>query len=195
MKKIFFVAVFSLLVGTAFSQSNFTSLQYSVGFGTGDMKEYIGAVSWRGFTFDYRNFVRSDVGVGLDMGWNVFYEEMPDDVYESENITYAGKQWRYSNHWPVLFAADYFMEVDGRITPYAGLGTGIMYSLQNTDMGTYTFERDAWHFTLRPEVGLMIEPAPGMGLNIVGKYYYGFKAGDLPAQGFFTLNFGFVFVN
>jgi outer membrane protein len=70
-----------------------------------------------------------------------------------------------------------------------------MYSLQNTDMGIYTFEKDAWHFALRPELGLMFEPAPGMGLNIVTKYYYGVKAGDLPAQGYFTINFGFVFVN
>ena len=195
MKKIFFIAGFLLLMGTAFSQSNFTSLQYSVGFGTGDMKSYIGAVSWRGFTFDYRSYVRSDIGVGLEMGWNVFYEEKPDDVYEGENVTYAGKQWRYSNHWPVLFAADYFMETGGSITPYAGLGIGTMYSLQNTDMGMYTFEKDAWHFALRPELGLIIEPAPGMGVNIVTKYYYGVKAGDLPAQGYFTLNFGFVFTN
>lgn len=195
MKKILIVAVFSLFAVTAFSQSNFTSLTYSVGFGTGDMHDYISDVSWRGFTFDYRNYVRSNIGVGFELGWNVFYQEMPDAVYESENITYAGKQWRYSNHWPALIAADYFIEMNGNVTPYAGLGLGTMYSLQNTDMGTYTFEKDAWHFAIRPEIGIMIEPAPGMGLNIVSKYYYGLKAGDLPAQGFFTINVGFVFVN
>ncbi len=195
MKKILFVAVFSMLAVTAFSQTSLTSIQYSVGFGTGDMNKYISAVSWRGFTFEYRNMVNSNVGVGLEMGWNVFYQEMPDDVYENGRITYAGKQWRYSNHWPVLAAADYFMEMDGRITPYAGLGIGTMYSLQNTDMGMYTFEKDAWHFALRPELGLMIEPSPGVAVNLVGKYYYGLKAGDLPAQGYFTINFGFVFVN
>lgn len=195
MKKIFFISIFSLLAFTAFSQSNLTSLQYSVGFGTGEMKDYISKVSWRGFTIDYRSLVNSNIGVGVDMGWNVFYEEMPDAVYESENITYAGKQWRYSNHFPVLLAADYFMDRGGMVTPYAGLGLGTMYSLQNTDMGMYTFEKDAWHFALRPELGVLIETSPGVGFNIVGKYYYGLKAGDLPAQGYFTLNFGFVFVN
>jgi hypothetical protein len=30
---------------------------------------------------------------------------------------------------------------------------------------------------------------------IASKYYYGFKAGDLPAQGFVTINVGFVFTN
>jgi len=33
-----------------------------------------------------------------------------------------------------------------------------------------------------------------MGFMIASKYYYGFKAGDLPAQGYFTINVGFVFI-
>ncbi|MCK7538491.1 MAG: hypothetical protein MZV63_49810 [Marinilabiliales bacterium] len=66
----------------------------------------------------------------IDIGWNVFYEEMPDAVYEYENITYSGKQWRYSNHWPVLVAADYYvMAGEWAISLMQGLGAGIMYSL------------------------------------------------------------------
>ena len=195
MKKILIIAVLALSFATAYSQRSITSFQYSVGFGTGNMHDFISAASFRGFTIDYRSMVNQNIGVGVDIGWNVFYDEMPDAVYEYNNITYAGKQWRYSNEFPILGAVDYYLKPDANVVPYVGLGLGTMYSLQNTDMGTYTFEKDAWHFTLRPEIGLMIEPAPGVGLNVVGKYYYGFKAGDLPAQGFFTLNFGFVFVN
>ena len=174
-------------------QGSLVALQYSVGFGTGDMHDYIGNTSWRGFTFDYRSMVQSNLGVGLDMGWNVFYEEMPDAVYEYENVTYSGKQWRYSNHFPVLLAADYYVRKGEMVSAYAGLGAGIMYSLQNTDMGTYTFEKDAWHFAIRPELGVLIEAAPGTSLTLASKYYYGFKAGDLPAQAYLTVNVGFVF--
>jgi len=193
MKRIFFIALFSVFALAAFSQSSLTALQYSVGFGTGDMHEYIGNTSWRGFTLDYRNMVQSNIGVGVDLGWNVFYEEMPDAVYEFENITYAGKQWRYSNHFPVLVAADYYIRKGEMVSAFAGLGAGVMYSLQNTNMGTYTFEKDAWHFALRPELGLIIEASPGASLMVASKYYYGFKAGDLPAQGYVTVNVGFVF--
>jgi outer membrane protein len=70
-----------------------------------------------------------------------------------------------------------------------------MYSLQNTDMSVYTFENDAWHFAFRPEVGLLFQPSPGIGFTILSKYYYGVKAGDLPAQGFFTINVGMVFMD
>jgi len=194
MKKIFILTIFSVIALSSFAQTNLTSLQYSIGFGTGDMKDYISPASFRGFTFDYRSLVQPKVGVGIELGWNVFYDEMPDDVYEYNNFTYSGKQWRYSNHFPMLAAADYYFKPDGQISGFAGLGIGTMYTLQNTDMSVYTFEKDAWHFALRPEVGVLIKAAPGVGLMLASKYYYGFKAGDLPSQGYFTINIGFVFV-
>jgi hypothetical protein len=194
MKKIFILIVFTIIAVSAFSQRNLTALQYSIGFGTGDMHDFISKPSFRGFTFDYRNLATPNIGIGVDFGWNTFYEEKADDVYEYRNLTYSGKQWRYSNHFPMLAAADYYMKPDANVSGYAGLGIGTMYTLQNTDMATYTFERDAWHFALRPEFGVLIKAAPGVGLTLAWKYYYGFKAGDLPAQGYMTLNFGFVFV-
>jgi len=194
MKKIFILIIFSVIAFSAFPQSNFTALQYPIGFGTGDMHDFISAPSWRGFTVDYRYMAQPVVGVGFDIGWNVFYEELPDDTYDYEKITVSGKQWRYSNHFPILAAVDYFFRPDAQLSGYTGLGLGTMYSLRDLDMGTYTFEWDAWHFALRPEIGILFNLAPGVNFNVAGKYYYGFKAGDLPAQGFFTLNFGFAIV-
>jgi len=195
MKKIFIIAIFSVLGISVFAQSSITALSYSIGFGTGDMHDYISKTSFRGFTIDYRKLVQSNVGVGVDIGWNVFYEEKPYDTYEYKDITYSAKQWRYSNHWPILVAADYYMNPGEQISAFAGLGLGTMYTLQNTDMGSYTFEKDAWHFALRPEIGVLIQPSQGVGIMVASKYYYGFKAGDLPAQGFVTINVGFVFSN
>jgi hypothetical protein len=195
MKKILILFAFTVLSFPAFSQSTLFSFQYSMGFGAGNMKDYIKPASFRGFTIDYRNLVTENIGLGFDVGWNVFYDEMPDATYDFENVTYTGKQWRYSNEFPILGALDYYMTSMGDIFPYAGLGVGTMYSLQNTDMGTYTFEKDAWHFALRPEIGVIMDMGGGSGFNLCTKYYYGFKAGDLPAQGYFTINVGFVFVN
>jgi hypothetical protein len=194
MKKIFFIAILLLFASWAFSQTSLTALQYSMGFGTGDMHDYIAPASFRGFTIDYRKFVSSNVGVGVDIGWNVFYDELPPAEYAYNKRTYYGKQWRYSNHFPMLVSADYYVNPGEKISTFASLGVGTMYSRQNTDMGQYTFEKEAWHFVLRPEVGMLINAATGMGFKISSKYYYGFKAGDLPAQGYVTINVGFVFV-
>jgi len=165
-----------------------------MGFGAGNMHDFIGAASFRGFTIDYRNLVQPNIGVGVDIGWNVFYDEIPDGTYEYQNLTISGKQWRYSNEFPMLAAMDFYLKPDETINPFVGLGLGTMYSLQNTDMSAYTYEKDAWHFALRPEIGVILDVAPGMGFMVTSKYYYGFKAGDLPAQGYFTINVGFVFI-
>jgi outer membrane protein len=194
MKKILILFTFTILTFSAFSQSSLVSFEYSMGFGAGNMKDFIKPASFRGFTIDYRKLVTENIGIGFDMGWNVFYDEMPDANYEYQNVTYTGKQWRYSNEFPILAALDYYMTKTGDIFPYAGLGIGTMYSLQNTNVGTYTFENDAWHFALRPEIGVIMDMGGGAGFNIVGKYYHGFEAGDLPSQGYFTINVGFVFV-
>lgn len=193
MKRILFFAL--LLVSTLVSaQNNLTTLQYSMGFGTSDMADHISKTSFRGFTIDYRKLVQPNVGVGVDLGWNVFYEEMPFDTYTTANgsTDITGKQYRYQNQFPMLVAADYYLKPGEKINPFAGLGIGTMYSLRNTDMNLYTLEQDAWHFALRPEVGAIIQATPGFGFSVSAKYYHGFEAGDLSSQGYFTLNLGFV---
>lgn len=191
MKKIFII----LLSAVALSSSgqSLTALQYSIGFGTGDLGDFVSPASFRGFTIDYRKLVNPNIGVGFEVGWNVFYEEKAYDTYTVGTVSYSGKQYRYNNQFPMLFAADYYLKPGEDINPFAGLGIGTMYSLRNTDMGQYTVEEDAWNFALRPEIGVLFAANPDMSLSITGKYYYGFEAGDLPAQSYFALSLGFVF--
>jgi hypothetical protein len=195
MKKILFIIILAFSASTAFAQTNLTAIQYSMGFGTGDLGDYIGQPSFRGFNIDYRRMVQPNVGVGIDLGWNVFYDERPDDTYELGNLTYSGKQYRYNNQFPILIAADYYFQPGEQVNPFVGFGTGIMFSNRETDMGVYAFERDAVNFTIRPEVGILYEASPTVSFKVSSKYYYGFEAGDLPSQGYFTLNLGFVFTN
>ena len=63
--------------------------------------------------------------------------------------------------------------------------------LQNTDMGTYTFEKDAWHFALRPELGLILNGSRA-GFNIVRNIITVLRQVTSGA-GIFYNNVGFVF--
>jgi outer membrane protein len=177
----------------ATAQSN-TSVTYSMGFGTGDLGNYIEKPSFRGFTIDYRKLVNTNVGIGVSGGWNVFYEEKPYDVYTAGTESLAGKQYRYSNHWPMLLSADYYFSPGEKISPFVGLGTGVIYTLRNTDMGIWTLEQDAWNFALQPQIGVQFNHSIMSGTTIMLKYYNGFAAGDLEeAQSYLALNIGFVF--
>ena len=194
MKKLLFI-ILALSASSAFAQTNLTAIQYSIGFGTGDLGDYIGKTSFRGFAIDYRKLVQPNVGVGVDIGWNVFYHGRPDDTYELGNLSYSGKQYRYNNQFPILVAADYYFQPGEKVNPFAGFGMGIMFSNRETDMGVYAFEQDAVNFTIRPEIGILYELNSELSFKVSSKYYYGFEAGDLPAQGYFTLNLGFVITN
>ena len=164
-----------------------------MGFGAGDLGDYISKPSFRGFAIQYRDLVQPNIGVGFELGWNTFYEDKATDTYSIENVSYTGKQWRYNNQFPALAAVDYYLKPDESLNPFFGLGIGTMYSSRILDMGQYRFEEVAWHFALRPEVGILLEVASGAQFAITGKYFHGFASGGLEDQSYFTLNVGFVF--
>jgi outer membrane protein W len=190
MKKIFLITAFYVCtVGALYAQSN-TSLTYSIGFTTGDLNEFIGNTSFRGIGLDYRKMVQPNIGVGLSFGWNVFYEELNRATYTIDNVSLTGKQYRYSNHFPMLVTGSYFLKPGEEMNPFVGLGIGTIYTKRNTDMNLYTLEQEAWNFALQPEIGIQRTFDGGAGFTISGKYFYGFKSGnelDEP-QSYFAIN-------
>ncbi len=195
MKKILYI-ICTLLVCSVTSmkaQSN-TYLTYGIGFGTGDLGDFISQTSFRGATLDYYKMVQPSVGVGFSLGWNVFYEEKSFDTYTAENQTLSGKQYRYSNHIPMLLGANYYMNPGEKVSPFLGANAGVMYTRRNTDMNLYTLEQEAWNFTVQPQIGVQFNNDLSSAMTIMLKYYMGFKAGDLDEnQSYLSLNVGFVF--
>ena len=196
MKKTLFIALASILTYSSLqAQQHNSALTYSMGFGTGDLGDFIGKVSFRGVTFDYRRMVQDNVGVGLTFGWNAFYEGT-DGTYTLDNQSLNGKQYRYSNNFPMLVNGAYFLKPGASVNPFFGLGIGTMYTLRNTDMNLYTLEQDAWNFLLQPEFGVQIMANDVTTFHISAKYNHGFAAGSEldNAQSYFTLNVGLAFI-
>lgn len=194
MKRIIALVIFCSVVSmnSAFSQvENHISVQYDMSFGTGDLGNYISAWSFRGASAQYRYAVTHNILVGIDAGWNVFYEKMGYDSYTSGTKTITGVQYRYQNEVPLLAAADYVFMPEKNVQPYIGVGIGTIYSERQTWMGVWGVEQNPWQFALKPEVGLMYKISFGTALKLGLKYYNGFKAGDLENQGYFTIAVGF----
>jgi len=197
MKKILILAAFSFLSFGALQAQNLTSITYSIGLPTGDVKDFIQPASFRGINFDFQKLVQPNIGVGISIGWNVFYEDLAYDTYTVDNLSLSGKQWRYSNHVPILLSSSYFLHPGETVNPFVGLGIGTMYSLRNTDMNLYTIEEDAWAFALQPSVGALFMVNDVTTFHVSAKYNYGFKAGNEldNAQSYISLNVGFTFGN
>jgi hypothetical protein len=197
MKKIFLTFAFGLLLigGLKAQNSSVFALTYSMGFGAGDMGDFISQPSFRGANIDFRKIVAPKIGVGFSIGWNTFYQAENKDSYTYGNSTLTGKQYRYSNNVPMLASVSYYLKPGEKINPFFGLGIGTIYTRRNTDMNLYTLEQEAWNFALQPEIGILYSLGDQASLIISGKYNQGFQAGSelTEAQSYFTLNIGFAF--
>jgi hypothetical protein len=194
MKKIFFIL---LLTGVIFAtqvkaQESLFSIQYSMGFATGDLKDFNNAASFRGMSFEYRYMMQPSIGVGLETSYNLFYDHMDYATYTQGTESVSGIQYRYTHAVPVLAAFDYYLKPDTRFNPFAGVGIGTIYTYRDLDMGMFTLESDVWQFALRPEVGVLVS-TQFADLIVAAKYFSGFKANDTDGQSYFTINVGLVF--
>jgi hypothetical protein len=70
MKKALYILLFTVLASSAMAQNSMMSWQYSLGFSTGDLHDYVAPVSWRGVTYNYHRMVETGASVGLELGWN-----------------------------------------------------------------------------------------------------------------------------
>jgi len=170
-----------------------TTLSYSMGLGAGNTHDFISKYSWRGFAFDYRKMTTDNVGVGINLGWNTFYEAEPYGTYTFETVSASGYQYRYLNSFPMTANVDYFAKPHERVNPYLGIGLGVQYMIQTVDFGIYRFESDGWPFTVNPEVGLLLQPRNSPTFNLGIKFMYAVKSNDLEPQSQFLFNVGMAF--
>ena len=194
MKKIFFLLVATLCLQGAFAQShgNFI-MSYPIAFPMGDLHDYISNTSFRGINLEFGKEVKPNVIAEIETGWNVFYQEVPDQVYKDGTASISGKQFRYTNSVPILAGAKWILKSKNNLVPYAGLGLGTMYSDRSTDFGLYRISTDAWQFCLRPELGITFKSRNGPSAMLGVKYYASFNSSDLDGQSFLTVNIGVVF--
>jgi hypothetical protein len=175
-----------------YSQGSIYSIDYSMGFGTGDMGKYIGSASFRGFTFEGRGFVTDNVTIGGLFNWSTFYEEQRGATYEEGTLTVTGNQYRYINAFPLLVQGHYYLgedEYSPRI--YLGGGLGAYKINKRTEVGTWALEERKWHFGVSPEVGILLPVSMTTMFNISMRYHYAVKTNNAPAYSWFGLSVGF----
>ena len=195
MKKLFMllIVVFGSKAIMAQGGGNFV-ISYPISFPMGDLKDYIGATSFRGISLEFNKRQKPNLDIGLEASWHTFYERQDSKPYTSETATITGVQYRYTNAVPLLAQAKWLKATSNKKTlPYLGLGIGTTYVERATDFGLYRLTNDAWQFCLRPEIGVQVQAGYGASFMLGVKYYANFAGGDLDAQSYLSINIGFVF--
>ena len=191
MKYLTTLIIAILMTASVNSQSLF-SLNYAMGFSMGETADYIASPSFRGFEVSGRYYISDQFSVGGSFTTSTFYEKLAGASYTQDNMTITGTQYRYLNAFPILFQAHYYTShniMKPRIYLGAGIGPYIMN--QETDIGTWVWENNNWHFGVSPEIGLLYPLSESTKINIGVKYHYVFKAKETNDHSWIGLNIGF----
>ncbi len=182
-----------LLLGSwqAYGQQYSTSILYNVSIPVSNTTDYLSTTSFRGVSVSPRMYFNDRFSLGVTAGMQVFYEKVPPATYQQEdNLTLYGTQFRYINAFPLYLSPQIHFSTSSKLKPYAGLGVGTTYFIQNTNMGLYAFREKEWLLGLYPEAGVMFPFKNDWHFTVSGKYNHLFGAGELPAQGYVGVNVG-----
>jgi hypothetical protein len=190
--KIFILIGLTLCRLASYAQGGNWMISYPISFPTGDLHNYTSNVSFRGLSLEFNKKVAPQRTVGLETGWNVFYQHVDAKVYTDGTASISGVQYRYTNAVPIILGAKYYPARSGSAArPYIGFGLGTLYVDRSTDFGLYRINSDAWQFCIRPEAGVEAKVGPGESFFIGVKYFWAFAANGLDGQPYLTANIGF----
>lgn len=190
-----FIVLLGLLLilvpsGAVRADNSVFGVAWGVSVPTGDTKDFISKVSFRGASAEWRNFYMRDAAYGINIGWNVF-NESDDSTVSFENAAVTGKRWSYINAVPIYGGWFKYFSDDKRSSRFfAGFNAGGAWIERRMDVGFVSISEDNWHFAVAPEIGWQLPWDSFLGY-VGARYHYAFKAGNMEAQQWLEFKIGF----
>jgi outer membrane protein W len=203
MKTIFSIIISLFISVQVFAQDDHFGMSWDITVPLGETSDYISETSFLGFTMQWRKFVTPNVSLGASFSWNVLdsrsfetqeFNFKPDGVDRQIAGALSGEQFRYLNSFPMVVEAAYYLgdPYESKVRPYGGLGVGVTPIQKRTEIGLVAITDTNWHFTLAPEIGILI-PLDQVDLFAAANYNYAFKANNSIDYSFITFNIGLMF--
>jgi|688.fasta_scaffold01963_9 hypothetical protein len=194
MKKLiiafaFIVTLFPFSKVKAQDDSYF-NMYYSMSLATGKFNDYMSPYSWRGFGMEWRAEEGDKLMIGVRADWNTFYKAMDYGTYESGTQSISGKQYRYTNTFPMALTPSYYKDFNETARLTLGCGIGTTYLMRDTDFGVYRIEKNTWQFLLAPEATFTFDLDANRALYLGVRYNNNFNSSKLDGQSFLQFNVG-----
>ncbi|KAB1069792.1 porin family protein [Tamlana haliotis] len=171
------------------------SLNYIIGFPTGETSDFTESTSFRGVGFDFTHMLNKNIGVGVSVSLQTFYDEKGKQTTTEGTETITAYRYNYINSLPVYATGTYFFDGSKTIKPFVSLGVGVMYNNKEQEFGLFAAENDAWQFSVRPEAGLEYKIDYGLGIRAAFRYNYAADSSDLEGLSHMGLALGVVWSN
>lgn len=163
----------------------------------GQFKDLVDKSSLRGLDINILYGVNDHLGIGLNVGFQDFYQKFPRGLYKlSDGSDISAVLTNSVQAIPFLATARYNFMSEGTIQPYVSAGAGGAAVLNKQYVGEYPNEMNKISFAARPSAGVYIPFKKGgeTGLNVVVNYtFIPYKQDDISNLSYlgFTLGIGF----
>lgn len=184
--KIFFITGCLVVLALAsFAQEGKTTfnINYSVNAPLGDFKNnVIGRTSFRGWNANILYGISDKISVGLQSGFNNYYERYPRQVYNTKDGSISAVLTNSVQTIPIQAKFRYNFIPGAFIQPYIGAGVGGNIVTFNQYLGEFSSGKSGFGFSASPEAGILIPftKSGTSGLTIGANYnYMPFSYGDI----------------
>ena len=175
------LAFLASLRASAQEGSKSMTIHYSLGIPTGNFKNIINNTSLRGFEASYLYHISDRLGLGLQVGFQDFYQKFPRQVFSEAGYDLSAVITNSVQTIPVMVKATYVLSAGTPIQPFVSLAGGGNIISYEKYYGEFVDSKSKFGFAAQPEVGFHIPFGSGKksGLQLAAGYnYMPFNYGD-----------------
>ncbi|MDP4217498.1 MAG: OmpW family outer membrane protein [Bacteroidota bacterium] len=133
------------------------NMNYNVNLPAGTFKDFVSNPAYKGFTAGLAYPVSGQFSVGLNVGYNDYYQKYPRQVYaDGKGSSISAVVSNSVQQIPVLITASYTLVDKGFIRPYVGAGAGVNFIGFDQYLGEFDNPVSATKLAVRGEAGLLI---------------------------------------
>lgn len=162
-------------------------------------KDFAGKTSSHGARIGFRQLIREQIAVGLDVTWATYDGYTPRQTYYSSTGALTTDYVNYANNYGALVTGDYYFFKEKKVMPYVGLGAGVAYNSYKQYFNIYSNGKSGVGFMTRPQAGIWIKAGERRNWGINAGIHYDFstaRAKDFGYNNFMNVGFelGIVFL-
>ena len=158
--KIFFIIILCTGLGLpifAQQQKLTMNINYAVNTPVGSFKsDLVNKASFRGWNANILYGVTEKLSLGLEAGFNDYYQKYPRQVYDIKGGTISAVLTNSIQTVPLMIKGRFNLASSGIVQPYIGVGAGGNFVSYNQYLGEFASGKSGIYFAASPEAGIMI---------------------------------------
>jgi len=144
---------------------------YEIGLPTGDLDDFIGEPSYKGFEFGSLYPVAGGLHLGVFFNYHLFEEDLGRTTTPTRNGAVTATLYRFARSWTLGGAARYYVgRPEAFVRPFAGVRIGVNFVTAATLVSDLSFYETPIGFALAPEAGLTLRVTPVARIALSARY-------------------------